>query len=110
MRSRLEGNGLYESSRMIMPEHREAWLAQCEQQERRGKPVLDEQEYQRIGEVLADSYNRSSTIDLVLFNPFYDEPLSGVVVGLNSSRREVKLMLDEEFRWISLAEIISVNE
>lgn len=49
MRSRLKDNGLYESSRMILPEHREAWLAQCEQQERRGKPVLDEQEYQRIG-------------------------------------------------------------
>lgn len=32
MRSRLKDNGLYETSRMFMPEHREAWLAQCEQQ------------------------------------------------------------------------------
>lgn len=42
MRSRLKDNGLYETSRMIMPEHREAWLAQCEQQKRRGKPDLDD--------------------------------------------------------------------
>ncbi|MEK3823861.1 MULTISPECIES: YolD-like family protein [Paenibacillus] len=63
-----------------MPVHREAWLAQCEQQKRRGKPDLDDQEMQRISELLVDSYNRSSTIDLILFNPFFEEPLSVVVV------------------------------
>ncbi|WP_036673884.1 YolD-like family protein [Paenibacillus sp. FSL R5-192] len=109
MRSRLKDNGLYETSRMIMPEHREAWLAQCEQQKRRGKPELDDQEMQRISEVLVDSYNRSSTVDLILFNPFFEEPISGVVVGLNSARCEIKMMLEDEFRWVSLAEIVSVN-
>ncbi|WP_256975409.1 YolD-like family protein [Paenibacillus amylolyticus] len=97
MRSRLKDNGLYETSRMIMPEHREAWLAQCEQQKRRGKPELDDQEMQRISEVLVDSYNRSSTVDLILFSPFFEEPISGVVVGLNSARCEIKLMLEDEF-------------
>ncbi|MEK4527302.1 hypothetical protein CXK86_10365 [Paenibacillus sp. BGI2013] len=76
MRSRLKDDGLYETSRMIMPEHREAWLAQCEQQKRRGKPNLDDQEMQRISEVLVDSYNRSSTVYLILFNPFFEEPIS----------------------------------
>ncbi|WP_339309773.1 YolD-like family protein [Paenibacillus sp. FSL k6-2145] len=110
MRSRLKDNGLYETSRMmIMPEHREAWLAQCEQQKRRGKPNLDDQEMQRISEVLVDSYNRSSTVDLILFNPFFEEPISGVVVGLNFARCEIKLMLEDEFRWVSLAEIVSFN-
>lgn len=47
-------------------------------------------------------------IDLVLFNFFYDEFLFGVVVGLNVGRCEVKLMLEEEFRWIKLVEIIFV--
>lgn len=109
MSVKLAGNGLFESSRMILPEHREAWLAQCEQQRRRGKPELDDQEVQRISEVLVDSYNRSSTVDLILYNPFFEEPISGVVVGLNSARCEIKLMLEDEFRWVSLAEIVSVN-
>ncbi|WP_339307744.1 YolD-like family protein [Paenibacillus sp. FSL R5-0519] len=109
MSIKLSGNGLFESSRMILPEHREAWLAQCEQQKRRGKPNLDDQEMQRISEVLVDSYDRSSTVDLILFNPFFEEPISGVVVGLNSARCEIKLMLEDEFRWVSLAEIVSVN-
>ncbi|KLU55172.1 hypothetical protein EL84_24195 [Paenibacillus sp. VT-400] len=109
MRSRLKDNGLYETSMIIMPEHREAWFAQCEQQKRRGKTELDDQEMQRISEVLVDYYDRSSTVDLILFNPFFEEPLSGVVVGLNSARYEIKLMLKDEFHWVSLAEIVSVN-
>lgn len=109
MVSKLTDNGVLEGSRFILPEHREAYLAEMEEQKRRGKPQLDEQEIQRIGEVLTESYNTSCTVDLVLFNPFYDEPVSGVVVGLNTSRREVKLMLDEEYRWIKLAEIMSAS-
>ncbi|WP_128102772.1 YolD-like family protein [Paenibacillus sp. DCT19] len=109
MASKLGDNGIYEGSRIILPEHREAYLAQMEEQKRRGKPELDDQEVQQIERLLVESYNSRCTIDLVVFNPFYDEPVSGVVIGLNVGRREVKLMLDEEFRWISLAEIISAN-
>ncbi|MBP2243874.1 YolD-like family protein [Paenibacillus xylanexedens] len=43
MRSRLQGNGLYESSRMILPDHREAWLEQEEKALEKEKPTLDEQ-------------------------------------------------------------------
>jgi hypothetical protein len=109
MSIKLAGNGLFESSRMILPEHKEAWLAHIKEQKRRVKPELDEQEIQRISEVLGESYSNSCTVDLVLFNPFNDEHVSGVVVGLNTSRREVKFMLDEEYRWIKLTEIMSAS-
>ncbi|MEK3776597.1 YolD-like family protein [Paenibacillus sp. FSL K6-4396] len=107
MSIKLAGNGLFESSRMMLPEHKEAWLTHIKEQKRRVKPELDEQEIQRVSEVLGESYSNSCTVDLVLFNPFYDDHVSGVVVGLDVSTRRVKLMLDEEYRWISLAEIIS---
>lgn len=107
MSSKLAGNGLFESSRMILPEHREAWLTHIQEQKRRVKPELDEQEIQQISEILGESYSSSCTVDLVIFNPFNDELVSGVVVGLDVPTRRVKLMLDEEYRWISLAEIMS---
>ncbi|OMF05292.1 hypothetical protein BK129_15005 [Paenibacillus amylolyticus] len=109
MSIKLSENGLFESSRMILPEHKEAWLTHMKEQKRRVKPELDEQEIQRISEVLGESYSNNSTVDLVIFNPFNDDTVSGVVVGLNTSRREVKLMLDEEYRWIKLIEIISAS-
>lgn len=109
MASKLTENGVYEGSRMILPEHREAYLAEMEEQKRRGKPELDEQEIQQIGEVLFDSYKTSCSVDLLVFNPFYDEPVTGVVVGLDAATRRVKLMLDADYRWISLAEIMSAS-
>ncbi|WFR60886.1 YolD-like family protein [Paenibacillus amylolyticus] len=109
MSIKLAGNGLFESSRLILPEHREAWISHIKEQKRRVKPELDEQEIQRISDVLAESYSKSCTVDVVLFTPFYDDPVSGIVVGLNTSQREVKLMLDEEYRWVKLTEIISAS-
>ncbi|MCM3131927.1 YolD-like family protein [Paenibacillus polysaccharolyticus] len=109
MASKLHANGVYEGSRMILPEHREAYLAEMEEQKRRGKPQLDEQEIQRIGEVLVQSYKTNCSVDLVVFNPFEDEPVTGVVVGLDNQTNRVKLMLDDDFRWIQLAEIMSAN-
>ncbi|NEU62693.1 YolD-like family protein [Paenibacillus sp. ALJ109b] len=43
------------------------------EQERRGKPVLDDQEVQEIERALVESYNKRCTIDLIVFNPFEDE-------------------------------------
>jgi DNA-directed RNA polymerase subunit E'/Rpb7 len=94
---------------MILPEHREAWLTHIQEQKRRVKPELDEQEIQRISEVLGESYSNNSTVDLVIFNPFNDELVSGVVVGLDVTTRRVKLMLDEECQWIKLSEIMSAS-
>ncbi|WP_397386306.1 YolD-like family protein [Paenibacillus sp. VCA1] len=57
MAKKLEGNGLFESSRMILPEHREAYNRYMTHKDLRPKPVIDEQEWQQIGQALQDSFN-----------------------------------------------------
>lgn len=110
MAGKLEGNGLYESSRMILPEHREALLKQMKEQERRGKPVLDDQEVQLIEQALIESYNRRIPVTVTVFNPFDDEVLRGIVTSVNTSLREVKLVRgDEDYSWIKLEQIISAT-
>ncbi|MFK4302332.1 hypothetical protein ABH892_002436 [Paenibacillus sp. RC254] len=44
MGKKLEGNGIWESSRIIIPEHKEAYLKLMKDRQRRGKPELDDQE------------------------------------------------------------------
>ncbi|PYE52476.1 YolD-like family protein [Paenibacillus barcinonensis] len=109
MGKRLEGNGIYESSRMIMPEHREAMLQQEKEQQRKGKPILDEQAIEEIVRTLAESYHEKTTVDLVVFSPFDDEHYSGVVIGINQSRGKVNLLLEDGEKEITIAEIISAN-
>lgn len=108
MANKLSGNGIYEGSRMILPEHKEAYLKHMAEQERRGKPVLDEQAIEEIGRVLLDSYNQKTKVQLVVFNPFYDEEMSGIVGAFSVGR--VKLYKKEEvYTWIDLTTIISAS-
>lgn len=43
-RKKLEGNGLWEGSRMILPEHKRRIIQDEQQQMKKERPVLDEQE------------------------------------------------------------------
>lgn len=106
---KLEGNGIFESSRMILPEHREAMLRHQREQQRRGKPIMDEQAIEEIVRTLAQSFHEKVQVDLVVFSPFDDEHYSGVVIGINQSRGRVNLLLDDEEKEIPIAEIISAN-
>ncbi|PNQ81616.1 YolD-like family protein [Paenibacillus sp. F4] len=108
MSKKLEENGLWESSRIIIPEHKEAYLKLMKDRQRRGKPELDDQEVQLIEQALIESYNSRTTVTLLVFSPFDDEELCGVVTSINTARREVKLFRGEDdFSWIKLEDIIS---
>ncbi|MCZ1265404.1 YolD-like family protein [Paenibacillus tundrae] len=110
MASKLTGNGIIEESRIILPEHREAYVKAMNEQERRGKPVLDEQEIQLIEEAILESYQECKTITLTVFNPFDDEELRGVVTAIDKPNRRVKLVRGEEdYSWPRIEEIISTS-
>lgn len=110
MSKKLMGNGLFDSSRFMLPEHSERIRRHYVEEQRKEKPLLDDQEVQLIEQALVESYNRRTEVTLKLFGPFEDVVLTGVVTVLNSSRREVKLLgADEEYQWIGLDEILEVN-
>ncbi|MNB97106.1 YolD-like protein [compost metagenome] len=109
MGKKLVGNGIIESSRMILTEHRDAYLEHMNQLNRREKPTLDNQEVQMIERAIVDSFNRRCVIELTLFDPFEDEKISGVVSSFNTSTREVRLLLGEDYRWIKISEILSAD-
>ncbi len=64
MSKKLEGNGLWESSRIIIPEHKEVYLKLMKDRQRGGKPELDDQEAQLIEQALIESYNTCQPITL----------------------------------------------
>ncbi|URJ45198.1 YolD-like family protein [Paenibacillus polymyxa] len=110
MSKKLEENGLWESSRIIIPEHKEAYLKLMKDRQRRGKPELDDQEVQLIEQALIDSYNSRTSVSVTVFSPFDDEELTGVVTSINTARREIKLSRgQDDFSWIKLEDIVSTN-
>ncbi|MFB5269629.1 YolD-like family protein [Paenibacillus enshidis] len=90
-RKRLEGNGFWESSRMMLPEHRVAINRQQREELRKQKPVLDDQEMEFIEAALSESLHKHRTFRIRLFDEYEDVELSGIVNSILTSRREIKL-------------------
>ena len=110
MASKLSGNGIYEGSRIILPEHREDYLNEMNVQEKRGKPILDAQEVQLIEESILESYQECRSVTLTVFNPFDYEEIRGVVASIDRPNRRIKLVRGEEdYSWIKIEEIAEAS-
>lgn len=110
MSKKLIDNGLFDSSRMMLPQHKEIILAHQKELNRITKPVIDEQEWQLIGQVLQDSFNNHVKVNLSIFDPFNTRNLSGFVTVINTFRKEIKLSIDhDEWEWIKFDDIIAAS-
>lgn len=110
MGKKLLDNGLFESSRMILPEHKEAWIRREESKKVRTKPVLDDQEVQQIEYLLVESFNKRIPVVLTIFDPIEDQRVIGVVTSINTYLREIKLVIfEDDWQWIKLKDIISAS-
>lgn len=110
MGKKLEGNGLWESSRMMLPEHKEAIIRLQLQEGRKARPTLDPQELELIEQALAESFHEQRPVTVRLFDEYMDTELIGNVVKVHTNRREIKLFKAEgDWDWIKIDEIVSVN-
>jgi len=109
-RKKLEGNGLWESSRMMLPEHKETIIRRQLEEGRRERPILDLQEMELIESALAESFHEHRQVTVRLFDEYGDTELVGIVVLIHTFRREIKLSItEEEWHWIKIDDIVSAR-
>jgi len=109
MGKKLEGNGMYESSRMIIPEHATAIRMHGRERNRRTKPELDEQELEIISHAIGESMSTGSEIVLQLFEPFEDKEIRGVVTKIDQQLKRIKVEFADDYDWIKLEDIVKVK-
>lgn len=110
MSKKLTDNGLFDSSRMMLPQHRTAILAYQMGVKSETKPAIDEQQWQLIGQVLQDSFNEHIKVTLTVFDPFHTRDLTGFVTVINTFRKEIKLSIAQnEWEWIKFGDIIAAS-
>ncbi|MFB4321642.1 YolD-like family protein [Priestia sp. BR_2] len=108
--TKLDGNGLWESSRMMLPEHRETIIRRQLEEGRKDRPTLDPQEIELIEQALAESFYEHRTLTVRLFDEYENTELTGIVVLIHTFRREIKLSITEgDWQWIKVDEITSVS-
>lgn len=110
MAKKLVGNGVFESSRMILPEYRDAYLEQQERKLEREKPALDPQELELIHRAIIDARNQRLKLRVTKFGPYEDEVFVGMVSTIFVHRNEFKLLIGEDdWVFINIADIISAT-
>ncbi|MGM1050517.1 MAG: YolD-like family protein [Bacillota bacterium] len=73
-------------------------------EKKRVKPVLDEQEQQRIEELIIESYRGELEITVVVFDPMENIKLHGMVTTIDQQLRRIKLHQGDEWQWIDSAD------
>lgn len=102
MAKKLENNGLWESSRMMLPEHKERIIEVNQQLERRTRPILDPQKWEEINERLSEASQTGEEITLVLWDPCENRKISGAIVKLDILARRIFI----DGQWVKLASIL----
>src|SRR5690606_33145367 len=106
---KLRGNGIWEASRMMLPEHKSAIRSHRTRLNERVKPELDEQRIEELSAALAEALESGNETAITTFGAYGDETAVGVVKQVDPLTRHVKLVTAEESVWIPLGEIMQVT-
>lgn len=109
MSKKLEKNGQWESSRMMLPEHREAILEQNRSLKKRVKPEIDEQVQEEIIRAIGVSMWLSLPMTFVLYNEIANYELIGIAVKIDTSNRKVKVCGGEDASWVLFSDIMGIH-
>ncbi|MGG6309760.1 YolD-like family protein [Paenibacillus macerans] len=110
MTKKLEGNGLWESSRMMLPEHKETIIRRQLEENRKVRPILDAQEIEQIERAIAEAFREHKLLTLRIWGEYEDTELSGGVATVQTYRREIKLTTGKgEWQWIKIEDILSAS-
>lgn len=108
MSRKLQGNGIWESSRMILPEHREAVVHERKELRKQMKPELTAEEREELFGRLRVSLSETLDVTLTLFNPYGDELVRGMVLSFDYQLQRVKLGTPGGSNWVDFNRVLKV--
>lgn len=92
----------WESTRMMLPEHKEQIIKHRNELHIQSKPILDEQELQEISSAVYSSFIQRTPISLILFDEYENLTIAGIVKRVDSSGNQIQI----ESEWIKYEDII----
>jgi hypothetical protein len=102
-------NVLFEGSRFIITQHREAILEQEKRSRMQTKPILDDQELELVSAAISESFVTLGQVTLTLFDPFENRELIGVVTKIDQQLRRIRIDIGDEFEWVKMSDIIRAS-
>ncbi|MEK4250357.1 YolD-like family protein [Paenibacillus sp. FSL W7-1287] len=109
MSIKLQGNGLWESSRMMLPQHKESIIEHQKQYNKKSRPSIHQDELEVINQNINHSLHYKETIQVKVFNEYQDLIICGVVTAISQFNKNFRVQNEQGFEWIDFDEIVSVR-
>lgn len=101
-------NMRWEASRMMLPEHKEVIRRQRQELNKKTKPMLDEQELDRLEGLLDDAIQHGITVKVELFHPYGNRWLTGQVKKIAPDQKQMQILTENTLQWIVMDDILEV--
>lgn len=101
-------NVMWESSRMMLPEHKAQIREHQKELQKRTKPMLDEQQIALFSQSISDAMHRNRSVKIKVFHPYHDHYVTGKVQKTIPGR-QLKLVSESDSEWIHFASIMDVT-
>ncbi|GEK58896.1 YolD-like family protein [Marinococcus halophilus] len=102
-------NMRWESSRMILPEHREMWLRHQKEDRMKFRPVWDEQQLEEFSRRLQDALVSGSTVTLHVFDPYAEIKMRGKILHLDALNKTIKMKAGGGIQYVGVQDIMDVE-
>lgn len=109
MSKKLQGNGIWESSRMMLPQHRERIVENQRLLRKKTKPFIHEDEWEIIFQNINLSLNEQEPVKVTIFGENEYSELRGVVTSISQYQKKLKVENECGYEWVDFDEIISVT-
>ncbi|UNK20462.1 YolD-like family protein [Paenibacillus sp. N3/727] len=110
MSKKLEDNGLWESSRMMLPQHKERIVEHNKHLTKREKPILhDDDEWEMVIQNVNLSLNYTNAVVVEVFGEYENRCVEGVITSVSMYAKKMKVESDQGFEWIDFDELVSVK-
>jgi hypothetical protein len=111
MGKKLTGNGMFESSRFMLPQHKETILNDMRRAQRRSRPNLDADQVNYIAMSIAQAALNKVPITLRVFDETAgDVEICGKIVKVDQQLNRIKVETGESTEFIPFGDILSVVE
>jgi len=88
---KLQGNGLWESSRMMLMEHRDAIINRSMELKHKQMPIVDEQKQEEINRILLQAFQEKMEIKISYFHEREFATVTGMITHLDAVKQRIKI-------------------
>ncbi|PYE51516.1 YolD-like family protein [Paenibacillus barcinonensis] len=109
MSKKLQANGLWESSRMMLPQHKERIIEHRSKDNVTTRPTLHEDEVEIISLNLRMSLSYTLETDIEIFNEYGNRIIKGIVASVSASGKRIKLETETGYELLNFDDLVSVK-